>query len=381
MPDLITTGTSGYATGSIDTATVLVNNVSPTDAKHPNGLAAAVVQIEGILGSGTTLIGSAADLGARLAIGIGVSGTLNLSTNAAITGPLNVVKGGTGFATATAGGILTGNGTSALATSSAGTTGQVLISGGTGVPTWASPFFPLPTSCVSGSTRTHEGTFTSATGNLSGIHYYTDFTLNSGHTLTVPAGKRRLVIIATGTITIYGTINASGAGGAAGASGTDQPGKTGDTGIDAGGYPVNIGGSGGTALVHGVDLGTGPLTGSDCGLLSFAVDAMGGAGGGVGGSGGFTCSAGGGSGGAGGGSIVLIAPTVNLLYPATLITNGTDGAASNGCGSGVGGGGGGGNIYILTRTFTDTGAVFTQVSTAVSGTRLGHAGIRQINLY
>lgn len=79
MADLTSTGTSGYATGSIDTATTLVNNVSPTDAKHINGVAAACVQIETILGSGTTLKGSKADLVARLDVGIEADGKINLS--------------------------------------------------------------------------------------------------------------------------------------------------------------------------------------------------------------------------------------------------------------------------------------------------------------
>ncbi len=79
MADLITTGTSGYATGSIDTATVLVNNVSPTDAKHLNGPASAIVQIETILGSGTTLKGTAADLAARLAVALNPTGTIALT--------------------------------------------------------------------------------------------------------------------------------------------------------------------------------------------------------------------------------------------------------------------------------------------------------------
>lgn len=85
MADIITTGTSGYSTGSIDTATVLVNNVSPTDAKHPNGCAAAIVQIEGILGSGTTLKGNKADLGARLAVSLTADGTIDSTGAAGIT--------------------------------------------------------------------------------------------------------------------------------------------------------------------------------------------------------------------------------------------------------------------------------------------------------
>jgi hypothetical protein len=77
MSNLTTSGTSGYATGSIDTVSVLVNNVSPIDAKHPNGLGAAVIQIETILGSGTTLKGSKTDLGARLAVSITSAGLID----------------------------------------------------------------------------------------------------------------------------------------------------------------------------------------------------------------------------------------------------------------------------------------------------------------
>lgn len=95
MADIIN-ASSGYQTGSIDTATTLVNNVSPTDAKHINGPAGAIVQIETILGSGTTLKGSVADLATRLAVGLDAAGLLKLSTDASITGPLSVAKGGTG---------------------------------------------------------------------------------------------------------------------------------------------------------------------------------------------------------------------------------------------------------------------------------------------
>jgi len=74
MADIITTGTSGYSAGAIDTASVLVNNVSPIDAKHPNGLAAAITQIESILGSGTSLKGTLATLVARLAVQMSPAG-------------------------------------------------------------------------------------------------------------------------------------------------------------------------------------------------------------------------------------------------------------------------------------------------------------------
>lgn len=102
MADLITTGTSGYSSGSIDTASTLVNNVSPIDAKHPNGLAAAIVQLEGILGSGVTLKGSMATLVARLAVIIAADGLLKAAT--AIPSP---VLSGTVTGTYTLGGTAT----------------------------------------------------------------------------------------------------------------------------------------------------------------------------------------------------------------------------------------------------------------------------------
>lgn len=66
---------STYATGTNDTATTLVNNVSPTDTQQMNGVASAAVQIETILGAGTTLKGTADDLVARLAVSLNADGT------------------------------------------------------------------------------------------------------------------------------------------------------------------------------------------------------------------------------------------------------------------------------------------------------------------
>ncbi len=76
MSDLITTGTSGYLSGAIDTASTLIPNVSPISAKHPNGLAAAVIQLETILGSGVTLKGTLASLAARLAVQMTPAGVI-----------------------------------------------------------------------------------------------------------------------------------------------------------------------------------------------------------------------------------------------------------------------------------------------------------------
>lgn len=74
MADL-TVANSTYAVGTNDTASTLTNNVTATDAQHINGPASAVVQIETILGVGTSLKGSLADLVARLAVSLNADGT------------------------------------------------------------------------------------------------------------------------------------------------------------------------------------------------------------------------------------------------------------------------------------------------------------------
>lgn len=387
MADIIN-ASSGYQTGSIDTATTLVNNVSPTDAKHINGPAGAIVQIETILGSGTTLKGSTADLATRLAVGLDSAGLLKLSTDASISGPLNPTKGGTGLATITDGAVMVGNGTGNVVSIALPSAPRVLCHSGTAGqdPSWLTGLlYHGPTSCGTGSTRSHEGTVVvSSNGNYSGVHYYTDFTLNSSVTMTVPAGGRRLVLIASGTITINGTITTSGAGGlgavyggAAAEDGTDQVGGGGGgagTPGSASGRTIwngfvtqsATGGSSGTGIT-----GT-QLTGSSLASLRSPWDAFGSAGGGSG--------AISGNGGDGGGSIILIAPIIVLANTATLTTTGTAG------GAGGGGGGGGGNVYIITRSYTDNGATFTLTGGAGSSSGgatggAGAAGVKQIDIY
>lgn len=69
-------GSSTFQTGTNDTATVLVNNVSPMNANQMNGAYSAIIQIETILGSGPDLIGSSANLAARLAVQMSAAGVL-----------------------------------------------------------------------------------------------------------------------------------------------------------------------------------------------------------------------------------------------------------------------------------------------------------------
>ena len=382
MADIIN-ASSGYQTGSIDTATTLVNNVSPTDAKHINYPAGAIIQIETILGSGTTLKGSTADLATRLAVGLDSGGLLKLSTDASITGPLNVAKGGTGVATLADGAVLVGNTTGAVQALALPSAGRTLIHSGTAAadPAWGTGLlYHGPTSCGTGSTRSHEGTVVvSSNGNYSGIHYYTDFTLNSSTTMTIPAGSGRLIIIATGTITINGTItgagggfNAGGAIGAAGGIGTDQPGGASGNGNVGGSVVVN----GFTLQAGGAGAGT-QLTGSSVALICNPFMAFGGA------SGAGSDSV---TGGRGGASIILIAPTVVLAATSTLNTSGSAGSGAAPFGNAAGGGGAG-NIYIWTRSYTDNGCTFTLTGGAGGGVDSGNngyagaTGVKQILIY
>lgn len=82
----IAVANSTYSTGTNDTASTLVNNVTATDAQQWNGVATAVVGVETILGTGTTLKGSMADLVERLSIAISAVGRLTLVGTNSVAG-------------------------------------------------------------------------------------------------------------------------------------------------------------------------------------------------------------------------------------------------------------------------------------------------------
>ncbi len=265
-----------------------------------------------------------------------------------------------------------------------------------------------PSSIGAGSTEAHEGTVTiSANQALQGIHFYTNFTLDAGKTLTLDNDSHRLVIVATGTITINGTIDAIGAGGYGGAAGTvaanpgnggagfTQPGGGGGAGEIGGGPVAAPGGEGGSAFFGAVRGGLGGVPEGGAGAQGTALTGelvpighpyvmLGGGGGG----GGSYGTAGGAVGGRGGGSIILVAPKIILGAASVLSTSGGNG--TNGVGGDGGGGGGGsaGNVYVFCNEYTDNGATFTMTAgsggaaTATGGAgAAGRAGVKQINIY
>lgn len=271
----------------------------------------------------------------------------------------------------------------------------------------AGELYSGPTSTASGSTAAHEGTVTiSANQALDGTHFYTDFTLDAAKTVTLGDNSERLVIIASGTITINGIIDGVGAGstggaggseggsGTAGASGSSQVGGGGGAGAGA----TGAGAAGGGVTWHGSLRASGAAGGATAGANGSAgttldnEDAfldrsvMGGAGGGGGGSAGVGATAG--SGGRGGGSVVLIAPTIVLGVDSEIKTTGVTHTAGNNSSSGGGGGGGGGHIIMHCNSFTDNGCAFSVAGGAggASGGTGGDggngaAGVRQINIY
>lgn len=266
-----------------------------------------------------------------------------------------------------------------------------------------------PTSTGASSTDAHEGTVTySASQGLSGTRYYTDVTVDATRTLTVANNTGHLCLIATGTITINGTLDAIGAGavggaaskstGLGGSSGLSQPGGGGggsSTGIGASG-----GNGGGVIGIVAVSSGGGPAVSGTAGTQIaspyYGLHAFMG-GGGSGGSGGGSTGDISGAGGRGGGSITLIAPTIVLGASSAIKTSGTAGGNGTAAGpgseaSGGGGGGGAGNLFIQCQSYTDNGCTFTLGGGAGgSGTNggsgpsgnggAGAAGVRQINIY
>lgn len=195
---------------------------------------------------------------------------------------------------------------------------------------------------------------------IGGIKNYKRVFIKAGVTVSV---NQQLVIKATGSVVIAGTINgngspgAEGKGGAGGASGgnggwmtgaeesdehrdatTGQDGTGGGYGGAGGGYNIRKGAAGGSSrIVIGIDYGGNG----------------GGGGGGANGMGGYTS----GGGGGGGYGISIIAPEVALLEGSKISADGGNGENGNRYYTSGGGGGGGGSISIVADVVIKSGGV------------------------
>ena len=195
---------------------------------------------------------------------------------------------------------------------------------------------------------------------IGGIKNYKRVFIKAGVTISV---NQQLVIKATGSVVIAGTINgngspgANGKGGAGGAMGGNGGWVTGnedsnehrDATAGQDGTGGGYGGAGG-----GFSSGKGAAGGNSRVIIGVAYGGNGGGGGGGANvSGGYT-SGGGGGGGAG---ISIIAPEVALLEGSKISADGGKGEDGNSHYTAPGGGGGGGTINIISNTIKNSGAV------------------------
>lgn len=195
---------------------------------------------------------------------------------------------------------------------------------------------------------------------IGGVKNYKRVFIKAGVTVSV---NQQLVIKATGSVVIAGTINgngspgANGKGGAGGAMGGDggwldgnedsnehrdattgQDGTGGGYGGAGGGYNKNKGAAGGSSRIRiGIDYG-GNGGGGGGGAIAFS---------------GYTS----GGGGGGGYGISIIAPEVALLEGSKISADGGNGENGNRYYTAPGGGGGGGTIIIISNTIKNNAVV------------------------
>ena len=191
---------------------------------------------------------------------------------------------------------------------------------------------------------------------IGGIKNYKRVFIKAGVTVSV---NQQLVIKATGSVVIAGTINgngspgANGKGGAGGAMGGDGGNSSGNASAGQDGTGGGYGGAGG-----GPNKTTKGAAGGSS-RIRIGIDYGGNGGGGGGGGGGTVVEAGNTSGGGGGGGygISIIAPEVALLEGSKIAANGGNGENGKAYVMAPGGGGGGGTINIISTTIKNSGDV------------------------
>lgn len=200
----------------------------------------------------------------------------------------------------------------------------------------------------------------SADITIGGVKNYKRVFIKAGVTVSV---NQQLVIKATGSVVIAGTINgngspgANGKGGAGGAMGGDGGWITGDDSSNE--YREATAGQDGTGGGYG-GAGSGGFStkgaagGNSCVSINNAYGGNGGGGGGgVNVTSGYTS----GGGGGGGYGISIIAPEVALLEGSKISADGGKGEDGTKYYTSPGGGGGGGTIIIISNTIKNNAVV------------------------
>jgi hypothetical protein len=235
----------------------------------------------------------------------------------------------------------------------------------------------------------------------SGVFNFTTVNIPAGVTVrfTRNATNTPVTILATGNVTISGTIDVSGAAGGGGAPATNLASNAGAGG--PGGFDGGRGANGIASTTGGSGLGPGGGTG---GVLNVAFPGGGGFGtastsncspagtgaaygtatllpliGGSGGGGGTNVNFGlTGGGGGGGGGAVLIASSGTIALTGTIVARGGSGGPTNG-GPSAGGGGSGGGVRLVATTMAGNGGTI-DVGGAVGVSCGGSGGVGRIRV-
>lgn len=129
----------------------IVSTYAPKVSPVFTGTVTAPTFIGALIGNASTATALAANptdcSSNQYANAIAASGNLTCAqvTFGQLSGVNPVTSGGTGLIVGTAGGMLSFTGTTTLASSLAGSTGQILQSAGTAVPTWSTATYPATT--------------------------------------------------------------------------------------------------------------------------------------------------------------------------------------------------------------------------------------------
>lgn len=272
-------------------------------------------------------------------------------------------------------------GITVLLVSSGSSLTHAFTSGSTG----ALGIFNPPTQVPSGTTV--NGSTVTVPLPADGVLHFTTVTVNSGVTVVFASNARNtpVTLLATGDVTIAGTVSVTGKpGGQASSTGllrnvggvggpgafTGGSGQSREQGILASAGQGPGGGAPGIFNPSGAANGASATYGAPA-IFESLIPLLGGSGGGGGGAwlvGGSTPSSGGGGGG-GGGAIVMASST-RITISGRVEANGGAGGSTTSCGGGggSGGGGSGGAIRLVTPVLAGSGIIQAIGGTHTCGT-------------